>query len=158
MKHIQQKINPRIRGFTLVEIVIVLSILGIIVAMSTIALRDMYRNSALKTSTHAVYRAFTDARNNTLASVKDTVYGVMVGTSSVTRFKGPTFVVGSSTNQVTFFDAGVTATGSIVTNGTPVVFTRLTGEPSIIGAILIRDNTGTATNTLNIYASGLVEY
>lgn len=150
--------HTRKRGFTLIEIVVVFAILGMLMSVSAMALQNMYRDSAMKTSTNAVYRALTDARNRTLASEGDTVYGVMVSTTSVTRFLGSTFSTGAAGNEVFIFEAGVTATSSLISGGIPIVFARLTGEPSAIGSIFIRDSLGNATNTLHIYTSGLVEY
>ena len=145
-------------GFTIFEILIVIGILGLIVALSSVALQSMYQDTGLKTSTNEIYRAFTDARNRTLASEGDTVYGVIVGTSSVTRFVGNTYNAGATTNRAFVFVAGVTATGSLVSNVTPITFTRLSGQPSSTGTIEIRNSTGSATNTLYIHMSGLVEY
>ena len=132
-------------------------ILGILSAISVVALKDLYRFSALKVSTNGVYRAFTDARNRTLASEGDTVYGVLVGTSSVTRFVGGTYTAGVATNEVYYFSGGVAATGTIVTNRVPIVFTRLTGQPNASGTIFMHNDTHTATNTIVIYATGLIE-
>lgn len=148
---------PYNKGFTLLEILVVITILGILSAISVVALKDLYRYSALKVSTNGVYRAFTDARNRTLASEGDTVYGVFVGTSSVTRFVGSTYSIGASTNKVYYFTGGVSATGTIVSTALPVVFTRLTGQPSASGTVMMNNDTHTATNTITIYATGLIE-
>lgn len=146
------------KGFTLYEIIIVIAIMTIIIAITANGMRDLEQTSALKTSTDEIYRAFADARNRTLASEGDTVYGVVVGTSSVIRFTGDTYIAGSLENEVFEFLKGVTATGSLVAGEVPVIFRRLSGEPSVTGTYFVRNIAGMATNTLVVYPSGLVEY
>lgn len=146
-----------LRGFTFIEIMVVIAIIAIVATMTAVGLSNMGRASALKSAQNEVYQAFSDSRNKTLASLDETVFGVLVGTSSVTKFKGPTFVSGASENRTYDFESGITATGSLVMNGTPVIFARLSGSPSATGTILLVSDDGNATRTVTVHASGLIE-
>jgi prepilin-type N-terminal cleavage/methylation domain-containing protein len=146
-----------VRGFTLLEIVIVAAIVGIIAGISVVVLQNLHRSSALRVGGSEVYRALTDARSKTLSSDGDTVYGVRIASTSVTRFEGATYTPGNPTNEVYVFEAGVTATGTVVTSGTSIVFRRLTGQSSATGTVYVREADGTGTTTVIIHASGLVE-
>jgi prepilin-type N-terminal cleavage/methylation domain-containing protein len=147
-----------IKGFTFVELLVVLAIIGIIATISAATFKNMYTTSTLKAGGSEVYRAFTNARSNTLASQDGMVYGVHLSTSTVTQFSGSTYVVGSSTNKVYTFEGGVTATSSLIADSPTIIFTRLTGNPSAQGTIYLRNSDGTSTTTIVVYTSGLIEY
>jgi prepilin-type N-terminal cleavage/methylation domain-containing protein len=146
------------KGFTLIEVLVVIAIL---ISLSTIGVgtfKNMREHSALRIATEVVFQEITFARSNTLASANDTVYGVRVASTSVIRFTGQSYTPTSTSNRVTTFDEGVTATGSLVSSGTSIVFARLTGEASASGTIMVRDKNGEGTTTIQIFSSGLVKY
>lgn len=146
-----------VRGFTLAEIVVVSAILSIIALVSFSAFKNMHRASALRAGGDEVYQAFTDARAKTLGSEEGTVYGVFIASTSVTRFVGETYSAVSATNRVYSFEAGVTATGTGIVAGTSTRFERLTGEPNVARVVYLRNDDGTATSTITVHASGLIE-
>ena len=146
------------QGFTFVELLVVLSIIAILVAVSVSALKNFRYAASLKVATQEVYRSVVDARSNTLASQGNSVYGVRIATTSVTRFTGATYVATSTSNITYVFEYGVTATGTLAISGTNVIFARLTGKPSATGTVYIRGASVVGTSTLVIHASGLIEY
>ncbi len=146
------------KGFTLLEMLIVLAIITIIAGISMQVFQSLYQDSALRAGGSEVYGALVSARSDTLAAQNDTVYGVRVSSSTVTRFIGASYTPGSATNKVYTFEGEVFATSSLITSGTNIIFERLTGEPSATGTIYIRDTNGTGTTTIVIHASGLIEY
>jgi len=146
------------KGFTLLEILIVLAILASILGISLQVLQNLYQDSALKAGASEVYGALVSARSDTLSAQNDMVYGVRISTSTVTRFSGVTYTPGNSTNKVYAFEKGVLATSSLIASGTNIIFERLTGQPSATGTIYIRDIQGAGTTTIVIHASGLIEY
>lgn len=150
---------PTSRGFTFVEILVAISVIFIISTISFVSMQNMNHRAARKVSTEEIKRAFADARNNTLASKGDTVFGVYTSTSSVTRFVGSVYTENEITNTVYTFERGVTATGTLVSNNVPVVFSRLTGEPSATGTIFVflEGEEDVASSTIVIHESGLVE-
>jgi prepilin-type N-terminal cleavage/methylation domain-containing protein len=146
------------RGFTLLEVLVVIAIMSIVTSITASTMENLQQSVALKSGTDEIYRALTDARNRTLASEGGTVYGVKMSTSSVTRFVGSTYSAGAAGNEVFVFERGITATSSLINSGIPIVFERLTGESSATGTIFVRNNSGSATSTMILYASGMVEY
>ncbi len=146
------------RGFTLIEILVVIAIIGIISTISYATFRSVYLSSATRSTVLIIADSLREARNNTLGAYADTVYGVRVGTSTVTKFVGDTYIEGAASNSVYSFEGGVTATGTIVTNGTNIVFTHLSGLPSATGTIIVEDSDRTSSTTLTIYGTGLIEY
>jgi prepilin-type N-terminal cleavage/methylation domain-containing protein len=146
------------RGFTFVEIIVALAVLSIICVISATAFRNMYRTSALRTSGTELFSALTEAQTKTLAAQNDTVYGVFVSSTTVTRFVGSTYSAATTSNKTYTFDGGVTATSSLITAGTPIVFAKVTGQPSVQGTIYLRTIDGSSTTTIVIYGSGLIEF
>ena len=150
--------NSTIKGFTLIEIIVVLLILGIIVSISASAFARMYRESARKAGASEVYGALISARSRTLAAQNDTTHGVLVSSTTVTRFQGGAYSPSDTTNRSYTFEGGVTATGTLVTSETPIIFTRLSGKPNSPGILYVRNDDGTSTTTITVSASGLIEY
>lgn len=151
---------PRKYGFSIIEILVVIGILGIIIAISVLGFENMYRSSALRAGGSELYSALTEAQTKTLASKDGTVYGVHVSSTTVTRFVGPTYTAGAASSTVYTFEGGVTATSTFFTGGGNIIFNRLTGTPTIAGTttIHVRNSTGSATTTIYIYGTGLIGY
>jgi prepilin-type N-terminal cleavage/methylation domain-containing protein len=145
-------------GFTLVEILVVLAVLLIIAAFSITAFRSMYEGSGTRTAVVEITDALREARNNALSSKGDSVYGVRIASTSVTRFPGSTYSAGNASNTTYMFEAGAMATGTLVSAGTDIVFARLTGMPSATGTVLVTGSDGTSTTTITIGATGLIQY
>lgn len=151
-------VPPRTKGFTFVEILTVLAVLLIISTLSVSAFRSIYLGSGQRTAVLEIADALREARNNSLAAKQDTVYGIRIASSSVTRFVGATYSLGNASNTVYQFEAGARATGTLVNSGTSIVFARLTGKPSATGTVLVTGSDGTSTTTITIGATGLIQY
>ena len=147
-----------IRGFTFVELLVVMAVIGIIATISTATFRAMYQKATLESGTSEVFDALTDARAKTLASQGSSVYGVHFSSTTVTRFVGDTYTSGASTNSVYTFESSILATSSIISAGGNVLFSRLTGISNATGTIYVYDSSGAGTTTVIIHGSGLIEY
>ncbi len=117
----------------------------------------MVASSALRVATQEVYTALIDARNSTLASQDDTVYGVHISTTTVTWFAGGTYNPADPANQTYRFEEEVTATGTLALAEANIIFERLTGIPSASGTIILENVTKTSSSTVTIHGSGLIE-
>ncbi len=146
------------RGFTLLEILMVLAVVLVLATIATYALSNFKKNSLL---TDAKTRALAElnlARSQTLGSESNSVYGVHFESSKIVRFKGAVYSSSDPLNQV--FDLPAGATISSISLGGPVdvTFERLTGRASASGVItvaLLSDAAASATVT--IHSSGIAE-
>jgi prepilin-type N-terminal cleavage/methylation domain-containing protein len=145
-------------GFTLVEIVVVIAILSLIATIGFLGFKNLYYASTLKATSQEIFTSLINARAQTLASHNDTVYGVLLSSTTLVRFTGYTYSSSSPTNQIYTFEGGTRATSTIINSGNPIVFNRLTGMPSQHGILYIVDTFRSATTAIRINATGLIEY
>jgi prepilin-type N-terminal cleavage/methylation domain-containing protein len=145
------------RGFTAVEILVVLGVLGLLTASIALGLSALRDATALRTATEDVWLTLRSARSLTLASKDDSVYGVRVESARLIQFKGTTYVAGATTNVVSDFPTGVVASATFANGASHVTFTRLSGEPSATGTIMLTDQRGDATSSVEVLVSGIVD-
>ena len=146
------------RGFTLLEILIAVSILVLIAGMSMVGIQNLSRQQMYTSVVDQVRQELYAAREKTLASYDDTFYGVYVGTSTIEFFRGATPTVGSSSNVIVSYGEWSIAATSSFSNGLPyVTFARITGFASATGTIAVVDTHSHATTTFTIFGSGLIE-
>ena len=85
-------------GFTLIEALITLAILGLMVTISVLAFKTFKTSQGLDKDTELVIETLQKARTQTLSSQNASVYGVHFASSTVTIFTGATYAAGASTN------------------------------------------------------------
>jgi len=146
------------RGFSLIEILVVIAIIGLLGALSAVGFKSMYESATLRAGAGEVFGALTTARAKTLASDGDQVHGVHISHTEVTRFEGDTYISGASENKVYAFEGGIRATSTLISAGGIVLFERLTGKPNTTAIIYVYDIFRSATTTIILHGSGLVEY
>jgi len=144
-------------GFSLVEILLVLGILVLITVVMIDGFSSYAYRQVLTQFSSGVRDELIEARQQTIASFKNTTYGVYVGTSTIEFFPGAMPEVGSSTNTIIAIPEQIVATSSFSTGDWYLTFHRLTGEATATGTITMFDTRTVATSTITISASGLVE-
>lgn len=140
------------KGFTTMEILVVLAVLSFIVAITFSSLSDFRNKSALKSSTQTALSVLQNARQKTLSSENLSQYGVHIDNSDLTLFTGSSYSQGLSSNIVYSIDSNIEVTYSLNGGGSDIVFDRLTGQTSNYGTItfsLSSDNTKYKTITIN---------
>lgn len=128
------------QGFTLVELAIVVIIFSILAAIIMPAWRSFSETVNLDDAIKMVETKTKLAKNYSLSSVNDTVYGIHFEAAKVTLFKGsaynavdPANVVYNLPNGISLYDISL-AGGS----GNDLVFDRLVGTTGNVGSIKIK--------------------
>jgi prepilin-type N-terminal cleavage/methylation domain-containing protein len=139
------------RGFTALEILIVIAILGILVAVIFPPLINFRRSSVLNVETQEMVTLINKARLSSMSSKGDVQYGVHFATTSITIFQGATYVFGATGNEEHVFDPTVNG------GGTDVLFQRITGatDQNATTTLSVVANTS-ASSTVVVRSSGVV--
>ncbi len=132
-------------GFTLIEMLLVMALMGIILALTTPIYSLFQTKNDLDLATEsiktALYRAQTLSRNMT----GDGTWGVYIQNEDIILFKGTSYSL-SDPN----FDEITKMSTRVVTSGTTeIIFNKLTGEPQNIANIELSIDNETKTITIN---------
>lgn len=123
------------KGFTLIEILLVIGIASIIFAFSAPFALDFYRKQLVEEARSNIIEAFQKARNNAMLQKSDNSSGVSFNLvdNSIVIFEGSST---STRNQDQ--DQAFPISGDISISGlTDVIFSKLTGLPSATGTITL---------------------
>lgn len=116
------------KGFTLVELMVSIAVLGILFAISSIVLSTVLPSTSQSTTNDVL---LSDIRaQQTQAMSNDSSYGIHFGTTSYTLFTGATFNPDDASNFVVNLDPTVRFT-NILWPGSVIVF--LPGSGDIAG-------------------------
>lgn len=151
--------KTRYRAFTLLEVLVAVAIL---LTVSSLILRTMnsYRlRQGLDSAGETVATALSLARESTLSSRDDSVYGVHFESDRVIVYKGATYTPGASSNSThllpsTTFISTTTFSGG----GSNILFNRLLGTTGNYGTttIALRAAT-TSVRYVVILGTGVIE-
>jgi prepilin-type N-terminal cleavage/methylation domain-containing protein len=145
------------KGFTMIELLVVLVVILIIFMGSITALMNYRKHSALERDAESVASALVEARNLTLASKNAAVYGVHLTSTTTTIFVGPTYSDATTTNSKYELSGNIVLTTDLPGGGSDILFTRLTGETNQTGTVTITMVSEISTTTIKVYKTGVVE-
>ncbi len=156
-KEFSNKTVKRQRGFTLMEIILVISLLVLIAGITSWALSGFGNSQALDRDTTAVGMYIKEARALTQGSFEDNQYGVSFYTDRVVLFSG-TEENENSIIRIHEFHTSVEIESYSLQNETnKIVFERLTGSPSTQGTVTLRSSQSNQDRVLSISSLGIVE-
>lgn len=143
----KKKINSRENGFSMIEIMISISVMGIILATSFSILNNRKDIINLEDTQASIINALTQAQNRAVTGVGDTdiVHGVCIDTSSSTIALSEGGVCGIETKLPC----------SISTDQPTIEFHRLSGEPENTATININCS-GSSPKEINITENGAI--
>ncbi len=129
------------RGITLIEILVVISILGILVTVALPQFSKIKENQVLKNTVEDVTSALHTAQSQSLASVDSLEYGVHFQSDQIVIFKGKVFLADAQDNKIINIISpasisDVTLGGISSTTG-DIYFERLSGMPNKTGTITV---------------------
>jgi prepilin-type N-terminal cleavage/methylation domain-containing protein len=147
------------KGFSLVEIIVTLSILAIISAIVLSSLSSNTDRETLAKNADAAASVLTEARSLTISAKSASNYGIRLASVGPTLFTGTTYSAGASSNRSLALNARVSITNiSLTGGGSDVVFSKLTGNTSQNGTFRVTlVSNPSVYKTVTIYKTGLVE-
>jgi len=144
----------------IIEILIVVSIIGILVSVVLPSFSKMKADQALKNSVEDIISTMDKARSQTLSSLNASSYGLHFQSDKVIIFTGVTFNAQSSSNEIVNTTSPVTITnvtlgGSSGTTG-DIYFNRLNGSPSKTGTNTITVANSSTSKIITILPTGII--
>lgn len=145
----EKKIQKKMGGFTMIEIITTLGIFLILAGLTLPIGLDFYRNQKLNAFSHLFADRIEKARVFARSQKGDSSWGGYVGSDTYTIFKGDSF---NTRDQS--FDQNYRIPEGISVNQDEVVFEKLTGHPN--QAVSFNINGVPRANAVSISSTGRV--
>jgi len=146
------------RGFTLLEILIAIAIVGILFVGMVGAMSQFVRGNVLERETRTVVSILDDARGRTLFSENDRQYGVHFESGNVVLFEGGVYSAVDPENETTSLSGTTLSSVALIGGGDDVVFDRLTGAIAAYGTTTVQLSSDTSqTKDIVLLPSGIIE-
>jgi prepilin-type N-terminal cleavage/methylation domain-containing protein len=146
------------KGFSIIEVLVVVALMAILTAIGATVFKKTSSTETLDKQAAQALSIVEEARNNALASLENTEYGIRFASSSVNMYEGKTYSSSVLLKSMNFTGGVYISAVSLNGGGNDVYFNRLTGEPSATGTVTFRiRNDAAATKTMTISGTGLSE-
>lgn len=137
------------KGFTLIEILIVIALIGILAAVAAFGVGALAGTGALESAHSIVVQTLEDAHNRSATGIGTSTYGVHITNTAIIEFNGSGYVPGE----------GVTlplpAAVSTDQASTTIVFSRITAAADATATIVIKNAAG-LSKTVDVLSSGAI--
>jgi prepilin-type N-terminal cleavage/methylation domain-containing protein len=144
----------RQRGFTLIEMLLSVTIIGLLVGLSVPFYQTFVQRNDLDIATQSVATALRRAQSYARNGNYDAAWSIEVQAGTVTLFQGTDFI-----NRNTNYDETYDFPGSITPSGTTEVqFAQFTADPTPTSASIVLTSTTNDTRTITVNAQGAVDY
>lgn len=144
------------KGFTLIEILIVIAIIGILATVLLVPFSEFRSKQILDGQTRLVENLIQESRSKTLASQDDNQFGLYFESGQVTTFTGNDYAPGQAGNAVYTLSDAVRLTPVGFTDN-ELYFDKINGKASDVGSIdvyLVSDPT--VKKTILVNGSGII--
>jgi prepilin-type N-terminal cleavage/methylation domain-containing protein len=131
-------------GFTLIEIIVVIGILGILSSLGYLVTMDFYKSYAFNAERDTIVAILQKTRSQSLANINESSHGVHFGSGQYVIFQGLAYNSGDAFNQAILSSFAITHSGL-----TDVVFTQLSGDASPSGSLILSDGKRSAAIFIN---------
>lgn len=143
-------------GFTLIEILIVVSILGLLLSVTIPSFTAFRQNSSLNGDALNLVTLISRARLLAVADKGDVQYGIHLESSKVVLYPGTTYTAGASSNETYTFSSGITLSNiEINGGGSEILFNKVTGSTTQNATTTLRVTSTNASSTVIILNSGI---
>jgi len=140
------------RGFTLVEMVIVLGILALFLTLADSIYLQVRAKTNLKIGADSLVASLHLAQTNAQNGKAGAAWGVKIFSSSIVIFQGDAFAT-----RITDSDQLIDLPNKVIASPeTEFIFNRITGWPSSPGEIVLTNEMGNINLTIN--EKGIITY
>lgn len=144
------------KGFSLIELVIVIGLIGLVSAVIALSFSNFRRNQALQYSTDGVVVFLNEARSRTLSASGGNRYSIRFESDRAVLFSGTTYTTNASTNEYFYYTSPVTLeTLTLQGGGSDISFNKLNGGTDHYGTIQL-GITGNGSRTITVSATGAI--
>lgn len=145
------------KGFTLIESVVVIAILSILALAGINTITEFQRNAILSSATQELGSTLRVARQNSISGMvglgeTDSYFGVFLSGNSYQLVRYTTTPPSTNTIENHTIDASLSVTPASVT----ITFTRITGEPNAAVTFTLTRTGTTTSRTVTVTATGLI--
>jgi prepilin-type N-terminal cleavage/methylation domain-containing protein len=136
-------------GFTLIELLLVVALMTSVAAISIPVYQRYQSLSDLRAGAVITEQMLHRARGLSQAGAGDSPWGVAISTNQIVLFKGADY----ATRDVTFDETHNLPTSISATGLSTIIFSKLSGLPSITGTILLSTTNASKTISINSEAT-----
>jgi len=157
MQTIQNKKTPYLgsRGITLIEILAVLSILGILFAVALPSFGTMRNIQILRSTSLDISSSLSKARSQALSSINSSEYGVHFESNKIVIFKGTVFSSSDPNNEdILITSPAYISSIDLSDSADSVYFDRLSGAPNKSGSVTL--SISSLSKSIIIYPTGVI--
>lgn len=148
----QIKYNNPPKGFSLIELLIVIGIFTVLFSVSSSVYNNFKSHSNLEVATNSVVEGIRFAQSSAQSGKSDSKWGIEILTNKIVVFKGNTYASRDSAFYEIFnFGGGISASGL-----GEIVFEKVLGTTTTIGTITLTN--GPESKNIVINAKGTVTY
>ena len=141
------------KGFSLVEMLIVVAILAILVSMFVSSFSNAGGSQALDTSVISTISVLNGAKSSAVSSKDNSNYGVRIFSNKLVSFKNN---YGTENQEVTISNLVKISTSTGI--GSDIIFNKVSGSTNASGTITITvSNNSSKNSTIIIYSTGIIE-
>lgn len=112
------------RGFTLMEILVIVSIIVILSAIGVLQFMEMRDRAELTSTARTLVAHLEESKSRAVAGLYGDSHGIHITSDAYTQFSGDTYDLDDETNQVHEISDGLTLDTS---GDSDVIFARITG-------------------------------
>ena len=140
-----KKMTTTRNGFTLIEILLSLSILAIFISVGIPIYQSLQNTNDLDVAENIALQSFRRAQSLSRAVDSDSTWGTKIQNGSVTIFKGASF----SARATDFDEVFEISTLIIPTGVTEIVYSKFDGFPNTTGTLTLTSNNEVRTIVIN---------
>lgn len=144
------------RGFTFVEVIVVMTILALMAGTAIVGFQNYARYQSFDQAVAGVQATIADTKIKARSSENGQGHGIKILGNSIVVFRGATYNAGNATNETFTFNA-ITLAPTLTGGTNEIIFSNLTGLPSATGTVLMTGVAYTATRTVEITGTGVIQ-